>query len=84
MELTEGWRFPKSLQPIADRIKPRDITVFHGAVDLEKLNSFYKWIINKVESPIGDFRDWDVITSWASSIAEVLKEKLMISQTRSE
>ena len=30
--------FPKGLRPIADRINVRDIAVFFGAVDLEKLN----------------------------------------------
>ena len=84
VELTEGWRFPKALQPIADRIQPRDITVFHGAVELEKLNPLHKWMINKVESPIGDFRDWDAITSWATAIADVLKEKVLASGTQSE
>ncbi len=84
VELTEGWRFPRALQPIADRIQPRDITVFHGAVELEKLNPLHKWMINKVESPIGDFRDWDAITSWATAIADVLKEKVLASGTQSE
>ena len=75
VELLQGWRFPKALQPIADRVQPRDITVFHGAVALEKLNPLYKWMLNNVEAPIGDFRDWDAITSWATAIADVLKEK---------
>jgi menaquinone-dependent protoporphyrinogen oxidase len=32
VELTEGWNFPKALQPIVERIRPRDIVVFHGVV----------------------------------------------------
>ena len=84
VELMEGWRFPKALQPIADRIQPRDIAVFHGAVVLEKLNPLHKWMIKKVESPVGDFRDWDAITSWAMAIANVLKEKGVASGTQSE
>ena len=74
MELTDGWHFPKGLQPIADRIKPRDIAIFHGAIELEKLNFFEKWIIKKVKAPLGDFRDWNVITTWATAIAEELKQ----------
>jgi hypothetical protein len=27
-----------------------------------------------VEVPLGDFRDWDAITVWATDIADVLKE----------
>lgn len=73
VELTKGWRFPKGLQPIADRIQPRDIAVFHGAINLQKLNFIEKWMINNVKAPLGDFRDWDAITSWATTIADVLK-----------
>ena len=74
VELGKGWRFPKSLQPIADRIRPRDIAVFHGNVDMKKLNLIEKWMIKNVKAPLGDFRDWKAITSWATAIADVLKE----------
>lgn len=71
--LLKGWRFPKGQQPIADRIRPRDIAVFHGNLDAGKLNFFEKWIIGRVKAPIGDFRDWDAIASWSKSIASALK-----------
>ena len=74
VELTNGWRLPKSLQPIADRIQPRDMAVFHGDVDVEKLNFIQKWMIKNVKAPVGDFRDWEAITAWAMAIADVLKE----------
>ena len=73
VELLKGWLYPKSLQPVIDNIKPRDITVFHGAVTRDKLNFLEKWILNNVKSPIGDFRDWDAITAWANAITEELK-----------
>ena len=82
--LMHGWRFPKSLRPIADRIRPRDIAVFHGAVNMKKLNLIEKWMIKNVKSPLGDFRDWEAITSWATAIADVLKEAGLASGTRSE
>ncbi len=66
--------FPKGLRPIAERIKVRDIAVFHGAVNLEKLNSLERWMFKNVKSPIGDFRDWDAITAWAAGIAAALKQ----------
>jgi menaquinone-dependent protoporphyrinogen oxidase len=84
VELTEGWHFPKALQPIADRIQPRDIAVFHGAIHKQKLNFIEKWMINNVKAPLGDFRDWDAITSWATAIADVLKETVMASGAQSE
>ena len=74
VELAQGWQFPGKLQPIADRIGPHDIAVFHGAVDVNKLNFIEKWMLKNVKAPLGDFRDWEAITSWATVIADVLKE----------
>jgi len=74
VELLQGWRFPGKLQPIVDRIQPRDIAVFHGAVDVNKLNFIQKWMLKNVKAPVGDFRDWEAITSWATAIADELKE----------
>lgn len=72
-ELVEGWGFPKRLQPIADRIKPRGSAVFHGALDVNKMNGIEKWMINKVGAGTGDFRDWNAISAWAEGIAKALK-----------
>ena len=66
--------FPKGLRPIVDRIRPRDNAVFHGAVDLEKLNPLERWMFKNVKSPIGDFRDWDAIAAWAAVIAAELTQ----------
>jgi menaquinone-dependent protoporphyrinogen oxidase len=74
VELLEGWDFPKGQKEIADRIQPQDITVFHGSVEPNKLNFLHKWMIGKVDAPVGDFRDWEAITSWATSIAVALTE----------
>jgi menaquinone-dependent protoporphyrinogen oxidase len=74
VELLKGWRFPEAQQPIADRIRPRDIAVFHGALDIEKLNFLERWMIKNVKAPVGDFRDWETITAWAAAIAGALKE----------
>ncbi len=73
LELTQGWQFPGKLQPIADRIGPRDIALFHGATDPDKLNFIERWMLKNVKSPVGDFRDWEAITSWARAIAEELQ-----------
>jgi menaquinone-dependent protoporphyrinogen oxidase len=75
VELTQGWKFPGKLQPIADRIGPRDIALFHGASDPDKLNFIEKWMLKNVKAPVGDFRDWEAITSWATAIAEELQKQ---------
>jgi menaquinone-dependent protoporphyrinogen oxidase len=72
VDLVRGWRFPEALQSIADRIKPRDIAVFHGNADVNKLNFIEKRMLDTVKAPLGDFRDWEAITSWAGAIASAL------------
>jgi menaquinone-dependent protoporphyrinogen oxidase len=71
--LLKGWRFPEGLQPIANNIKPRDIAVFGGALDVKKLNPIEKFMLNRMKAPMGDFRDWGAITAWAGGIAEALQ-----------
>jgi len=74
VKLLEGWRLPAELQPVADRIQPHDITVFHGYINPDKLNFIEKWSIKSlVKKPFGDFRDWDAIVIWAIMIAVTLK-----------
>jgi menaquinone-dependent protoporphyrinogen oxidase len=75
VELVQGWRFPKALQHIADRVKPLDIALFQGAAFPEKLSGIGRWMMKKVKAPLGDFRDWNAITVWAGTIAAKLKEK---------
>ena len=74
VELMKGWRFPQALQPVADRIKPRDIAFFHGMIDLQTMNLAEKLIIKALKAPTGDFRDWDAITAWAEGIAAALQQ----------
>jgi menaquinone-dependent protoporphyrinogen oxidase len=73
VELVQGWRFPKGLQHIADRVKPRDIVLFQGAAFPEKMSAIGRWMMKKVKAPLGDFRDWNAITVWAGTIAAKLK-----------
>lgn len=72
--LLQGWKFPKGLQPLADRVKPRGVIVLRGAFDERKANFLERWIIKKVRAPFGDFRDWPAIEAWARDIAETLKK----------
>ena len=82
-DLMHGWHFPPKLQPIADRIRPRDIVVFHGVVDPNKMNLFDRWIIKNVKSPTGDFRHWDAIAAWARTIAAELAAEQPAAQPAS-
>ncbi len=75
LELLKGWTFPEKLKPVADRIQPREMVIFHGAIDKDKIPGIYKWMLKNVEAGIGDFRDWQAITTWADSIAEHLQNE---------
>jgi menaquinone-dependent protoporphyrinogen oxidase len=68
--LMKGWRFPQSLQPVADRIRPRDIVLFHGALDPAKLNWAERLILRAIKAPVGDYRDWPAIEAWAGEVAK--------------
>lgn len=69
LELTSGWRSPKALESSIEKIKPRDIAIFSGAIDDNNLSGFEKFVMKKVKAPSGDFRDWDAIEAWAKAIA---------------
>ena len=70
--LMKGWRFPAELQAVADRIKVRDIALLHGKLDPAKLNILERMMIKAVKAPVGDYRDWEAILSWARGIAKTL------------
>ena len=74
VELSQGWRFPEAQRPLIERIKPRDVALFHGAIDIKKMNLLEKWVLKNVKAPTGDFRDWETISKWSRSIADALKK----------
>lgn len=73
VQLVEGWRLPGDVKTYVDRIKPRDVAVFHGNIDPAKLNFMEKFAVkNVVKKPFGDYRDWKMITAWAAGVANEL------------
>ena len=69
VELLKGWKYPDALKDTVDKIHPREIMVFHGALDETKLNTFEKMTIKMVKAPVGDFRDWKSVEQWANKIS---------------
>jgi menaquinone-dependent protoporphyrinogen oxidase len=76
VELLDGWRLPGKLQESVDRIQPRDVAVFHGYVDMDKVNFLERSMITNVKAPVGDFRDWEAISTWAAGVARVLRKEI--------
>jgi menaquinone-dependent protoporphyrinogen oxidase len=72
----KGWDFPEALKPVVDRIQPRDVIVFHGKLDPQKLSFMERLIIKGVKAPMGDFRNWDLIREWASAVARTLEHRM--------
>lgn len=62
----------KKLYKNFEPLKPVAVTIFAGKLDPEKLSMFQKWMVGKVKAPIGDFRDWEAIASWAIELQKKL------------
>ena len=62
----------KKLYKTFEPLKPVAMTIFAGKLDPEKLSMFQKWMVGKVKAPVGDFRDWEAIASWAVELPKKL------------
>ena len=51
MQLVKGQYYPKFLQPVVDRFKPRHITGFPGFTNMKQLNFFERFVFKDL--PIG-------------------------------
>ena len=67
-DIMGGWTFPEDLAEVREKINPKNIILFHGHIDPDKLNSAEKMILKSVNATVGDFRDWLVIRGWARTI----------------
>lgn len=76
VELLKGWQFPEAQKELIERLQPRGIAVFHGALDNSRLNLLERMVIRGVKAPLGDFRDWESISAWAHEVASELKVRL--------
>ncbi|MDD4355019.1 MAG: flavodoxin domain-containing protein [Candidatus Izemoplasmatales bacterium] len=74
-ELVEGWFFPKRVKPFIDQIQPRSIVAFGGKVDTEQLSGLERWMMKKINSPTGDYRNWEGINQWTQTIIEELMKE---------
>ena len=60
------------------QVKPVDIGLFAGAVDYKKLSLAYSLILKVKGAPEGDFRNWEVIRTWAAGIRPALDDSRWI------
>jgi menaquinone-dependent protoporphyrinogen oxidase len=71
VQLMKGFRFPETLQPIADRIQPRHRLPWRIGSETSLAAGH-----QGIKAPVGDFRDWETISSWAVAIADALKKEV--------
>lgn len=72
--LVEDYVVPKNLEWVIQKIAPKEIMIFHGAIEPSKLTFVEKALVRAVGTETGDFRDWASIDVWGSSIAEILSQ----------
>lgn len=63
---------PEMPQDIADGVagyEPKEQVYFRGALSKNDLNLVEKLLIKLAKGIYGDFRDWDKINAWATSLA---------------
>jgi menaquinone-dependent protoporphyrinogen oxidase len=63
----------KALTTALGPVRPVAAAVFAGRLDPERLSWFQQWITRKVNSPVGDFRDWGAITAWSRGLPAAMK-----------
>ncbi len=70
--LLGGWRFPDNLQPLAEYVKPVEVKLFHGYINVKRLNLGERLLVKAMRGSTGDYRDWEQLRIWAKSIADQL------------
>jgi len=73
-ELMDGWNFPENLTDNLEKINPKNVILFHGNIDMDKLNFAERMIVKSLKATVGDYRDWLVIKGWARRIDLDLQE----------
>lgn len=72
---------PENIQTLMASIKPREIAIFRGKVDLRRLNKTEQRLFKTVGGTKGDFRDWDAIKAWANGLADALLVRAIVEKS---
>ncbi|MFT5194780.1 MAG: menaquinone-dependent protoporphyrinogen oxidase [Cellvibrionaceae bacterium] len=73
-DILDGWALPRTQKAIVDQIGAHDVELFHGKIDLKKLDTLELLTIRTLRADAGDYRDWEAISEWAELIASKLKQ----------
>ena len=62
------------LDPVRGVVPPVDVGLFAGAMDYSKLPFLWRLMMKAMKAEEGDFRDWEAIRHWATSLRPLLVE----------
>jgi menaquinone-dependent protoporphyrinogen oxidase len=62
------------LDPVRSVVSPMDVGLFAGAMDCSKLSFLLRLVMKAMKAEDGDFRDWEAIRRWATSLRPLLAE----------
>ena len=60
---------PHDVEPLAAMLRARGQQVFPGRPDKSRLTIGERAMVAAMRAPVGDFRDWATIRSWAQTVA---------------
>jgi menaquinone-dependent protoporphyrinogen oxidase len=55
------------LDPVRSLVKPAHEGLFAGVVDVSKLNLLERLMVTTMDTPTGDYRNWNQIVTWAQN-----------------
>ena len=56
------------IEPLYEYVKPVAVGAFAGAVKPDNMNVLERFVMRMVKAPVGDFRDWEAIHTWATDV----------------
>lgn len=70
--LLDGFLVPENIHETLMVIEPRHVILFHGRLEKSELTLGERLMVNAVQAPLGDFRDWNMIEAWTNRIVAEL------------
>jgi menaquinone-dependent protoporphyrinogen oxidase len=63
---------PVGIDEALEATGARSHQIFAGRIELERLKRRERLLVSAMRAPVGDYRDWDAIRSWARTIGREL------------
>lgn len=63
---------PYDVATLTTLLAPHGHRVFPGRLDRSRLSFAERAMVTAMRAPVGDFRDWDAVRTWAAEIATAL------------